>query len=105
MSCRKFTEILFGPAHPYGYFTKPEDYDLLSRKSLMDFDRAHYVSDHCTILLSGKVDQEVIATVNGILGRNDWMKGNGIPESFYQAQISMRKRYPAYYWAAFMLVE
>jgi tetratricopeptide (TPR) repeat protein/CHAT domain-containing protein len=34
-----------------------------------------------------------------------WMKGKNINESFYQAQADMRKKYPAYYWAAFVLVE
>ena len=34
-----------------------------------------------------------------------WMKGKNINESFYQAQAEMRKKYPAYYWAAFVLVE
>src|SRR5215218_5328211 len=31
---RKFSEIIFGPDHPYGYFTRPEDYDKLTRTSL-----------------------------------------------------------------------
>ncbi len=34
-----------------------------------------------------------------------WMKGKNINESFYQAQAEMRQKYPAYYWAAFVLVE
>ena len=34
-----------------------------------------------------------------------WLKGKPVGESFYQAQADMRKKYPAYYWAAFVLVE
>ena len=34
-----------------------------------------------------------------------WMKGKTINEAFYQAQADMRKKYPAFYWAAFVLVE
>lgn len=34
-----------------------------------------------------------------------WIKGKNINESFYQAQADMRKKYAAYYWAAFVLVE
>ena len=34
-----------------------------------------------------------------------WMKGRNINESFYLAQSDMRKKYAAYYWAAFVLVE
>ena len=34
-----------------------------------------------------------------------WMKGKNINEAFYNAQADMRKKYSAYYWAAFVLVE
>jgi CHAT domain-containing protein len=34
-----------------------------------------------------------------------WIKGKTINEAFYQAQADMRKKYAAYYWAAFVLVE
>lgn len=34
-----------------------------------------------------------------------WMSGKKISESFYLAQAELRKKYPAYYWAAFILVE
>ena len=34
-----------------------------------------------------------------------WMKGKTINEAFYQAQADMRKKYTAFYWAAFVLVE
>ncbi|MDZ4808082.1 MAG: CHAT domain-containing tetratricopeptide repeat protein [Bacteroidota bacterium] len=34
-----------------------------------------------------------------------WINGKNINESFYQAQADMRKKYAAYYWAAFVLVE
>lgn len=34
-----------------------------------------------------------------------WFKGKTIEEAFAQAQADMRKKYPPYYWAAFVLVE
>ena len=34
-----------------------------------------------------------------------WLKGKSIHEAFAQAQGEMRKKYPPYYWAAFVLVE
>lgn len=36
---------------------------------------------------------------------SDWLKGNTIEHSFYQAQSEMRKKYSPFYWAAFILVE
>ena len=34
-----------------------------------------------------------------------WMKGKTINDSFILAQEEMRKKYPPFYWAAFVLVE
>jgi len=34
-----------------------------------------------------------------------WMNGKTIEESFTMAQAKMRKKYPPYYWAAFVLVD
>ena len=34
-----------------------------------------------------------------------WLGGKSISASFYQAQGEMRRKYPPYYWAAFVLVE
>lgn len=34
-----------------------------------------------------------------------WLKGKPVNESFALAQAAMRKKYPPYYWAAFVLVE
>ncbi len=36
---------------------------------------------------------------------NYWLKGKTIEDAFAQAQSEMRKKYPPYYWAAFLLVE
>ncbi|CAN5488230.1 pitrilysin family protein [soil metagenome] len=74
---RKFSEIIFGSEHGYGYYTKPEDYDKLSQAALQNFYNAHYVSNHCTIVISGKVNEDAFKVLNNILGRPDWSKGNG----------------------------
>lgn len=34
-----------------------------------------------------------------------WMKGKSLSQAFYLAQSAMRKKYAAFYWAAFILVE
>jgi zinc protease len=75
---RKFSELIFGPKNGYGYYINPEDYDKLTHDALKAFHRAHYVSNHCTIILSGKTDTGILHTLNSILGKADWMKGNGM---------------------------
>jgi zinc protease len=78
---RKFSEIIFGPHHGYGYFTAPDDYDKLTQDALTAFHRSHYVSNHCTIIAAGMVNDECIRTLNKVLGTPDWMKGNGVSVS------------------------
>jgi CHAT domain-containing protein len=34
-----------------------------------------------------------------------WINGKSISSAFYQAQEEMRKKYPPYFWAAFVLIE
>lgn len=36
---------------------------------------------------------------------SNWLAGAGIRDAFYQAQAEMRKKYPPFSWAAFVLVE
>ena len=78
VSRRKFSELIFGPRSGYGYFTLPEDYEKLTREELQRYHRSQYVSNHCTIIVSGKVTGEAIQVVNKVLGKQTWMNGNGI---------------------------
>ena len=36
---------------------------------------------------------------------NNWIKGQTIRESLYNAQMTMKQKYPPFYWAAFVVVE
>ena len=74
---RKFSEIIFGPEHSYGYFVKPDDYDGLTRDVLLSFQRSHYSGSHCSILISGNVTDEIFRILNTVFGRQEWMKSNG----------------------------
>ncbi len=88
---RKFSEIIFGASHKYGYFVAPDDYDRITRESLQSFHRAHYVSNHCTIIVSGKVNEHTIQLLNKIFGRADWAKGNGAADAVSVFQPSPQK--------------
>ena len=88
---RKFSEIIFGPSHGYGYFIKLDDYDKLSRDVLKNFHSAQYVGNHCEIIISGKVDDGIFMTLNKILGKTDWIRGNGVSPSVTSFQPSAQK--------------
>ncbi len=69
---REFNEQLFGENHPYGKKTKPEDYDLVNRKDVIQFHKRLYHSGNCKIILSGKIDDSDIKLLNQYLGSKDW---------------------------------
>jgi len=88
---RKFAEIIFGPNHGYGYFVSPGDYDKLTQTELKSFHRSHYVGNHCTIVISGKITDDVLITLNTVFGKQDWMKSNGAEAAVTEFQPSSQK--------------
>ena len=47
---KKFTQVMFGDAHPYAINNKLEDFDLIKRGHLMQFYHAFYHSGNCHII-------------------------------------------------------
>ncbi len=88
---RKFSEIIFGPQHPYGYYIQDADYDKLSCDALKKYQLSQYVSNHCAIIISGKVKEGVLATLNNVSGKADWMRGKGIESAVSAFQSSPQK--------------
>ena len=93
ISRKKFNEILFGSVHPYGYFTKPDDYLKLNRESLMSRYQKNYHSGNCHILVAGKVNVEAIATINRVFGKDDWKKNASSPDKERSIQSDKIKKH------------
>ncbi len=74
---RKFNEILFGAKHPYGHIMTQEDYADLQQVSLQNYHKKQYVSEHCTIIISGKVTDDTLRHLNTHLGDKGWSRSNG----------------------------
>jgi predicted Zn-dependent peptidase len=74
---KKFNELLFGAQHPYGHTSTTSDYSALNSKDLLDYHRRQYVSEHCTILVSGKVNSATLSLINSHLGDKTWSRSNG----------------------------
>jgi len=62
-SYKAVTEAVFGESHPYGYNTTAEMYHALTRQDLVQHHRNYYGSDNCLIMLSGRIDESVRASV------------------------------------------
>ena len=75
---QEFNEQLFGKSHPYGIKTKIDDYDKINQEDLIHFHNSFYNSENCKIVLSGKIDNSVIALINDHFGNNDWSNKKNI---------------------------
>jgi zinc protease len=60
---RAITEAIFGTRHPYGYNSTPEAYRALERDDLVRHYNDHYLSGNCSIFLSGRINDEMVARV------------------------------------------
>ncbi|MCC6724342.1 MAG: insulinase family protein [Saprospiraceae bacterium] len=66
---RKFTELLYGTDHPYGYNSYAETYEGITRDDLVMHFRENYVSGNCQIFLSGKTNEGVRRLLDEQLGQ------------------------------------
>lgn len=69
---KKFAELIFGSAHSYGYFVELADYDKLKREDLLEFYNSRYGFDNCKIVVSGRVDEGVLKSLNKYFGDKNW---------------------------------
>ena len=69
---RQFNKQLFGSDHPYGKSPELEDYDTVLQDDLIDFHTKYFHPGNCRIITAGKVDQEVIKSINLHFGNSDW---------------------------------
>jgi predicted Zn-dependent peptidase len=88
---RKFNELLFGSAHPYGTKTELPDFDLLTREALIDFHKNNYTSDRCTIVVSGRLPENMLELLGTFFGEEDW-KGNKSGDKPLPVAVSDKQR-------------
>jgi zinc protease len=81
---RKFTELLFGPDHPYGRDVSDKDFDRLKVTDLREFFESRYHHGNCTVIASGNLPRNLQETLNRYFGSDKWgkggEKGTGRPE-------------------------
>lgn len=69
---RRFNELLFGEKHPYGVDVKDNDFEKVNTNIIKDFFETHYNSKNCTIVVSGKMPDNLIDTLNHLFGSKEW---------------------------------
>lgn len=93
ISRKKFNEVLFGAHHPYGYYTKPEDYDQLKRETLQSHYLENYRSGNCNIIVAGKVTDATLASLNKFFGKDDWKRSGEKPGADVSVKSDPQKKY------------
>jgi len=67
---RTVTEMIFGTEHPYGYNSFPDTYLALQRDDLVEHYNRCFNSQNCEIIVSGKVTDQVLESLNRHLGQS-----------------------------------
>jgi zinc protease len=69
---KKFTQILFGDAHPYGHYLVESEFEGINRNLFADFHGKAYTPDKCHIVVSGKMDPRLDDLLGTHFGGADW---------------------------------
>ncbi|GGH02413.1 M16 family metallopeptidase [Pedobacter zeae] len=80
LSRKEFAHALFGNT-AYGVNIKAEHYDALKREDLIEYFKAAYAPNNCTIVVSGKFNDAGFNLLNDAFGK-DWEKSNAVKNSF-----------------------
>src|SRR5690606_6855511 len=67
-----FNNVLFGNTL-YGYDTRAEDYEKLSRGELEEYFKSAYQPSNCTVVISGRVSDKVLGLIDRLFG-GDWQE-------------------------------
>jgi len=66
---KDFMSKIFGEEHPYGINVNLIDYKNLSLDNISNFYNENYNLENCRILVSGKVNQTTVKTLNSFFGK------------------------------------
>lgn len=61
-----FANSIFGKQHPYGISYSESAYDTLTREHITDHYRRRYTAEHCIVVCSGKITDEVLSRITAI---------------------------------------
>ncbi len=68
VASRLIDVYLYGENHPYGKFTKAEDFDALTREQLLDFYKKYYQQGKMILFVAGKLPVDIESMLNQYFG-------------------------------------
>ena len=82
LSRKTFSHVLFGDSL-YGYDIAAADYDKLSRDQLITYFKLAYQPKNCTVIISGKVNDDTITLIDKYFG-TDWDNSIDVKENEFK---------------------
>lgn len=84
---------LYGESHPYGTYSKLEDYSALQRSDLVEFYDKHYKNGHCIIFIAGKLPANMLDMLEKSFGSLPLKTHKGADKNIiYDLQPSSEKK-------------
>ena len=87
---RLIDAYLYGEEHPYGRYSKFEDFDALTRQDLQDFYKQYYQNGRFVVFVGGKVPANLFELLNKNFGDLNYQP---VPIANIAAQSSTEKKF------------
>ena len=87
---RLIDKYLYGENHPYGRFTRFEDFDSISREELVKFYERFYQNGKLAIFVAGKLPPDTFSLLNNYFGG---LKNQPVTRGDIQIQPAEEKKY------------
>jgi predicted Zn-dependent peptidase len=87
---RLIDKYLYGEDHPYGRFTRFEDFDSITREDLMKFYQQYYLNGKLVIFVAGKLPANIFSVLNKNFGE---LKNQPVNPSSISIKPADEKKY------------
>ncbi len=88
---RMIEAYLFGEQHPYGRYTKEEDFNALNREELLEFFNRYYRNGRCVIFAAGVLPKDLIEQLEASFGKLNLQK-HLLPSTQHQIISAKEKK-------------
>lgn len=89
---RNFLSAMWGPMHPYGRITELADFENVDTTKLKEYYKRFYNASNCFIVVSGKLDDAIIKSLNTVFGGNSWSGSKAPHDITYEPKPSPELR-------------
>ena len=96
ISIDKFFESVFGKSHPYGHQPEDKDFESITPGILSDFHRKYYSPANMAIMISGRINEDILDMLDTFYGDLPIIKENihspsAVPVSENLKKVHIRK--------------